>query len=93
MLLNQYVGGIEHAVMHLSYTRYWNRVMRDFGLVKFDEPVARLLRSHLSADADVTDDDLRRAALADRKMIAAITGKDVKKVIVVPRKLVNIVTE
>ena len=41
--VDQYIGGIEHAVMHLIYTRYWNRVMRDLGLVKIDEPVARLL--------------------------------------------------
>jgi leucyl-tRNA synthetase len=41
--VDQYIGGIEHAVLHLIYTRYWTRVMRDFGLVKFDEPVARLL--------------------------------------------------
>jgi len=41
--VDQYIGGIEHAVMHLIYTRYWNRVMRDLGLVKFDEPVTRLL--------------------------------------------------
>jgi leucyl-tRNA synthetase len=41
--VDQYIGGIEHAVMHLIYTRYWNRVMRDFGLVNFDEPVTRLL--------------------------------------------------
>jgi leucyl-tRNA synthetase len=41
--VDQYIGGIEHAVMHLIYTRYWNKVMRDMGLVKFDEPVKRLL--------------------------------------------------
>jgi leucyl-tRNA synthetase len=41
--VDQYIGGIEHAVMHLIYTRYWNRMMRDIGLVKFDEPVTRLL--------------------------------------------------
>ncbi len=41
--VNQYIGGIEHAVMHLIYTRYWTKVMRDMGLVKFDEPVTRLL--------------------------------------------------
>lgn len=43
MPVDQYIGGIEHAVLHLIYTRYWTRVMRDLGLVKFDEPVARLL--------------------------------------------------
>jgi leucyl-tRNA synthetase len=41
--VDQYIGGIEHAVLHLIYTRYWNKVMRDLGLVKFDEPVTRLL--------------------------------------------------
>jgi leucyl-tRNA synthetase len=41
--VDQYIGGIEHAVMHLIYTRYWNKVMRDMGLVRFDEPVKRLL--------------------------------------------------
>ncbi|MBI3654203.1 MAG: leucine--tRNA ligase [Acidobacteria bacterium] len=43
MPVEQYIGGIEHAVMHLIYTRYWTKVMRDFGLVSFDEPVTRLL--------------------------------------------------
>lgn len=41
--VNQYIGGIEHAVLHLIYTRYWTKMMRDIGLVKFDEPVERLL--------------------------------------------------
>ncbi len=41
--VDQYIGGIEHAVLHLIYTRYWTKVMRDFGLVSFDEPVTRLL--------------------------------------------------
>lgn len=41
--VDQYIGGIEHAVMHLIYTRYWNKVMRDMGLVSLDEPVKRLL--------------------------------------------------
>jgi leucyl-tRNA synthetase len=43
MPVDQYIGGIEHAVLHLIYTRYWCKVMRDLGLVKFDEPVTRLL--------------------------------------------------
>src|SRR5215471_10700112 len=41
--VDQYIGGIEHAVLHLIYTRYWTKVMRDIGLVKLDEPVERLL--------------------------------------------------
>ena len=41
--VDQYIGGDSHAVMHLIYTRFWNKVMRDMGLVKFKEPVSRLL--------------------------------------------------
>ena len=37
-----YVGGIEHAILHLVYSRFWTKVMRDLGLVTLDEPVARL---------------------------------------------------
>jgi leucyl-tRNA synthetase len=43
MPMDQYIGGIEHAVMHLLYARFWTKVMRDFGLVKFDEPFINLL--------------------------------------------------
>ncbi|HEY8507161.1 MAG TPA: class I tRNA ligase family protein, partial [Steroidobacteraceae bacterium] len=39
---DQYIGGIEHAVLHLLYARFWTKVMRDIGLVKFDEPFTRL---------------------------------------------------
>ncbi|HEX5709402.1 MAG TPA: leucine--tRNA ligase [Pyrinomonadaceae bacterium] len=41
--VDQYIGGIDHAVMHLLYTRFWTKVMRDLGLVKFNEPVRRLM--------------------------------------------------
>ena len=42
MAMDQYIGGIEHAVLHLLYSRFWTRVMRDLGLVTFDEPFKRL---------------------------------------------------
>ena len=41
--VDQYIGGDDHAVMHLIYTRFWTKVMRDLRLVKFNEPVKRLL--------------------------------------------------
>jgi leucyl-tRNA synthetase len=41
--VDQYIGGDSHAVLHLIYTRFWNKVMRDLGLVSFDEPVKKLL--------------------------------------------------
>jgi leucyl-tRNA synthetase len=43
MPMDQYIGGIEHAVLHLLYARFWTRVMKDLGLVKFDEPFTKLL--------------------------------------------------
>ena len=43
MPMDQYIGGIEHAILHLLYARFWTRVMRDLGLVRFDEPFTRLL--------------------------------------------------
>jgi leucyl-tRNA synthetase len=43
MPVEQYIGGVEHAVMHLLYTRFWTKLMRDLGLVEFSEPVTNLL--------------------------------------------------
>ena len=43
MPMDQYIGGIEHAILHLLYARFWTKVMRDMGLVSIDEPFTRLL--------------------------------------------------
>ncbi len=40
--IDQYIGGVEHAILHLIYSRFWTKVMRDMGLVKNDEPIERL---------------------------------------------------
>jgi leucyl-tRNA synthetase len=40
--IDQYIGGVEHAILHLIYSRFWTRVMRDLGLVENDEPAKRL---------------------------------------------------
>ncbi len=42
MAMDQYIGGVEHAVLHLLYARFWTKVMRDMGLVKIDEPFKNL---------------------------------------------------
>jgi leucyl-tRNA synthetase len=41
--MDQYIGGIEHAILHLLYARFWTKVMRDLGLTKIDEPFTKLL--------------------------------------------------
>ncbi|MEJ7688647.1 MAG: class I tRNA ligase family protein, partial [Variovorax sp.] len=43
MPMDQYIGGIEHAILHLLYARFWTKVMRDLGLAKIDEPFSKLL--------------------------------------------------
>ena len=40
---DQYIGGIEHAILHLLYSRFWSKVMRDLGLLALDEPFTNLL--------------------------------------------------
>ena len=40
--IDQYIGGVEHAILHLIYSRFWTKMMRDIGLIDNDEPVKRL---------------------------------------------------
>ncbi|MEF3254776.1 MAG: leucine--tRNA ligase [Deferribacterales bacterium] len=43
MPVDQYIGGVEHAILHLLYSRFYTKVLRDLGYLKFDEPFQRLL--------------------------------------------------
>jgi leucyl-tRNA synthetase len=73
--IDLYVGGTEHAILHLVYSRFWTKVMRDLGLVPFDEPVARLFPQGMvhkdgevmskSKGNTVAPDDVIRAYGAD----------------------------
>ncbi len=40
--IDQYIGGVEHAILHLIYSRFWTKVMRDLGMITNDEPATRL---------------------------------------------------
>ena len=50
--VDQYTGGIEHATLHLLYTRFWTKVMRDLRLVDFDEPMVRLFNQGIILGED-----------------------------------------
>jgi leucyl-tRNA synthetase len=54
--VDQYIGGDDHAVMHLIYARFWTKVMRDLGLVRFDEPFKRLLTQGMVVGETFFDD-------------------------------------
>ena len=57
MPMDQYIGGIEHAVLHLLYARFWTKVMRDMKLVNFDEPFTNLFtQGMLSAECFYRED-------------------------------------
>jgi len=56
--IDQYVGGIEHATMHLLYFRFFHKLMRDAGLVESDEPAKKLLtQGMVLSETFVTEDD------------------------------------
>jgi leucyl-tRNA synthetase len=52
--IDQYIGGITHAILHLLYSRFWCKVMRDLGLVTHDEPIARLFTQGMIQKGGVT---------------------------------------
>jgi leucyl-tRNA synthetase len=52
--IDQYIGGITHAILHLLYSRFWSKVMRDLGLVDHNEPIARLFTQGMIQKGGVT---------------------------------------
>jgi len=52
--IDQYIGGITHAILHLLYSRFWCKVMRDLGLVKHNEPITRLFTQGMIQKGGVT---------------------------------------
>ncbi|WP_417056105.1 leucine--tRNA ligase, partial [Ellagibacter isourolithinifaciens] len=52
MPVDNYIGGIEHAILHLLYSRFWTKVCRDMGMLDFDEPFTNLLCQGMVKDAN-----------------------------------------
>jgi leucyl-tRNA synthetase len=52
--IDQYIGGITHAILHLLYSRFWCKVMRDLGLITHNEPAARLFTQGMVQKGGVT---------------------------------------
>ncbi|MGI8587630.1 MAG: leucine--tRNA ligase [Chloroflexia bacterium] len=74
--VDQYTGGIEHAVMHLLYTRFWTKAMRDIGLVSFDEPMIRLFNQGIILGPDGARMSKSRGNVVDPDDLVAAYGAD-----------------
>jgi leucyl-tRNA synthetase len=72
----QYTGGIEHATMHLLYTRFWTKVMRDMGLVEFGEPMGALFNQGIILGEDSEKMSKSRGNVVDPDALVARYGAD-----------------
>ena len=74
--VDQYTGGIEHATMHLLYTRFFTKAMRDIGLVDFDEPMLRLFNQGIILGEDSEKMSKSRGNVVDPDDLVARYGAD-----------------
>jgi len=84
MPVDQYIGGIEHAILHLLYSRFWTKVMRELGLVSVDEPFQNLLTQGMVLNQIYFRRDGARTTYfnpADVKVEADAEGRPVRAVL------------
>ena len=74
--VDQYTGGIEHATMHLLYTRFFTKAMRDIGLVDFDEPMLRLFNQGIILGEDNEKMSKSRGNVVNPDDFVATMGAD-----------------
>ena len=90
--IDLYIGGIEHAILHLIYCRFWTRVMRDLGLVEIDEPVTTQLSQGMVIK-DGAKMSKNKGNVVDPEMFIAKYGADTVRLYMLfeapPEKEVN----
>ena len=87
MPMDQYIGGIEHAILHLLYARFWTKVMRDLGLVKVDEPFTKLLTQGMVLNHIFSRTRRQgRQASTSGRTTSTSCATSTRKVIVAPRR-------
>ena len=74
--MNQYIGGITHAILHLLYSRYWTKVMRDLGMVSNDEPAANLFTQGMVLGTDGTAMSKSKGNVVDPDEMTGKYGAD-----------------
>ena len=78
MPIDQYIGGVEHACMHLLYARFFHKVLRDLGLVKTNEPFSRLLTQGMVVSPSYYDPETKKyfneSELENKKPVNPTTG-------------------
>ncbi len=71
-----YSGGIEHAILHLMYTRFWTKAMRDLGLIDFSEPTLRLRNQGIILGEDGEKMSKSRGNVVDPDELVSMYGTD-----------------
>ncbi len=79
--IDQYIGGVEHAILHLIYSRFFTKVMRDIGLVKNSEPVKKLFTQGMVI-AEGAKMSKSKGNVVDADMLAGKFGADTSRLFV-----------
>ncbi len=74
--MDQYIGGITHAILHLLYSRYWTKVMRDIGLIENNEPAANLFTQGMVLGTDGTAMSKSKGNVVDPDLMVQKYGAD-----------------